>query len=1550
MLLGKSLMAQSTPYVLTDFPVSLMVPDTTIWIKWAGVNTNDSLDYPDSGGVIYYSSSPGGSNLENYTDSITVFEPDTGLNLLLANNYLFTGTPKERGSKFIPENNGMTPGKYYFVVAYRFTITNFGVSKDTFFISNEVPIIIETPTAVELTAPQTGAEIEELTPTFSWKSNPGVPYYHIMVSDEEISFDVDSGTVGGLSIIWEAITANNQIIYGSSDPSGNLSADPPPMSPGLGYSWVVLNNYGNHPAYSSTKFGIPANFSIAGEGLDAPVNLYPLEDTTISSLLASEIEFKWCNYDSIKDSTYLDENVNTYKIYVYVNADLGDEIDAKTVVWSTEVTAGQFAGDSIASISFNAASVLTDNTYSWKVIAIDAKGAGTSGPLSTFTYQTPSGTMVVKTREKITSGGSTVEKNVGLVELKLEVLDGSNDAPLLFYTDNNGYFSRERQAGTYRVTTIKEGFNSQSKTITVYDTVDNPDAVIFYLERPDATVFGKVIDNSGLAVNLAELVAVSERGDTVYAETDPSGNYSINCYGADWSIYARKDGYISSETIDTTAGSGESVNLESRFVLTKNPYTLSGFVKNSDGDAILGAKVQLLLEGVVLDQIPSTPQTGAYSFTVENGTYVISAEKVGFSSYKDTVIVLSSMQKNIVMSAGASLVSGYVVGSSYNSSGQLIYGPIKNATVKIIDTSSTSPDTVTATTDAVYGSYSKSIIGGGKYYKVQASKSGYALNNDSVGNLVLIENGKTYTNVNDTIMALASFTGRVSYTSQLSGVAVNLINLTTSDISASSQSDAVGDFEVRDISSGGDILKLSAGLEGYVVDSIILYTSIQAITSDSVRVVDGRVLADRNGEPIDSVVIYLESGDKNLNWSLLTGSTPVTTASIKVKSPILKTISVADTLSGVGPDNYIVIVDADADSIIDCSYHIYTLSDGADTNLTDTIALSAIHNAQDTIETDSLGYVTLSMEMIGDTADSGYVYYRDVSSPTFKSAALVKGATALGRTPYSSVLTDAKDGSQLIYYFTIYRGADKFGYDQEVYRAYVKPNTSVISRIAINPISQDTMIVAADDELEFSFGAYYGSKYKLIDSLPETNVSWGFATGKAFGCSIDGSGSKVTINTAKNGSGDSIVVLQATFNSVNGYKVASGVDSVTSVYFKVLQYKIDSIAIRRTNEDGRGYITNSSSERSEFIAVGIIKNADSTETEVNVTPVWRVIPTNAGIISDGVFRPSDNYFGRVDVYADAGRKDGYYYQLDGRGLPVRFIIPVAGDTVTNGLGYLQNNEGCEIVFPANEVALGDQIEMSLEVEDPNNLVFLSSTIKEDSTNEEKLTGKFDLVGSVYDINVEKGILDTANGVSETVILGVPLAYQEEVKAGNPFYIAHWNVEGNEWIPIEATTKTEDGSRLIAPVNHFSRYAILAQPRKTNSDFNIYPNPFSPHVKPKARDGIMAQFGTCITVNPVSKNFSTLNVQIDIMNMVGTKVWSVLLQNAVSSKEYKIWWDGKTVRTTRALGIDHLVGTEQDGVYMIEGERICRNGRYIAVLTIEDSDTKKQYKKSIILFK
>jgi len=1528
---------QSTPYILTDFPISLVTQDTGVWIKWTGASRNplDSNLVPDSG-RIYFSKSPGGSVIANYPDSITkrcidtvIIDKDT--TYISQNNILFKGMPPQRGIKFRPSDNNMGAGIYYIMVAWR---TKIG-PLDTTFYSNEIQFIVESNSSVKLVAPANAAVIDNLTPTFQWEKNAGVPYYHIIVSDEKLNISSDSTnfTIEGLSIIWQAITSNTQMTYGAPDPSKTITADPPPLSPGKEYSWAVLNNYGNHPAYSSTRFSLPGSFAMQGLPLKTPKNVWIYPSDTLQSSQYPSITLKWTN---------LDTAANTYKVYIYVGSDF-EGINAQMVLWSNEVTAKQFTGDT-AFMTIDAKAILTSNYYTWKVIAIDNKGAGTAGKTSGFRYVSPTGVIRVKTRENIYAGADVIVKPVGLVEVKVEVLDGSLEAPLLFYTDNDGYLSRSRPAGTYRLTTVKDGFVSQSKTVTIKD--GDTSLTEFYLKRPDATIYGKVLDGAGSPINLAKVTGVSERGDTASADTDPLGNFIISCYEADWSISAQKTGYISSLPVDTAVTFGKSISLSSAIVLKKNPYTLSGIVKNSGGSPLLGVNVKLLLEGTEIAEVPSTPQTGSFSFTVESGTYTLKATKVGFTSYTSEIQVLNSMQLTVTLNEGAALITGTIKGRSYNSTYQEIFAPITRATILVVDTAKNPDDTITTQSDAVYGNFSASVasLTGGKKYKIFANAAGYVT--EPAGLSVTVEPGKTYP-VSDTLKALAVIKGGVrmsdSGSVKVSDVSISLIDTATNTIVSTAKSDALGMFELRNIPDGLHY-RIVSGKDGLITDSTTLTDTSGAVEFGTILMVnDGLPKLKTANTVISAVNITVKSGTKAIQWVLKHGAGAITDASIKLQSPVLKTVPATSVVGGVGPGAYMMSIDAGPDSLLDCSYHVFTIPFGADSLYTDTVLLPATHYKSDsiTLTNDS---VALTVYVADTALSSGFIYFRDINAQSCDSAAYVSYSNSGSVRLYRFKFRYTKDGSHLVYYFKLRMGNNVYGYSTETFKSYVRPDVNVLSKIGVSPGADDTLLFPADAAMEFYFNGYFGSKFSPATQLTKDNVTWSWVN--AYGCKIVTQDKDVVIETPSGGTGANIAALRAVFNETPVYKLAAGVKDTVVTYFKVTPWKLDSIRVVRTDKDDRGYITSSSLDKAEFVGEGI----DEQGSVVAVSPVWEIIPANAGTVEKGVFKPAKNFMGRAKIEASVGRIVNEFYDQSARkyGLAVYHIISPYRDTVTN-------NTGCRIILPPGLVTAGADAELSLEVPVLTNEIYFSSYIEtKDSIlmNGSLLNGKIDVLGTIYDITDRDSVIKAGTVLSDsiTITLDIPEAFQNDaVRDPDRFFIATWYKAEEEWQPLDNSIVSDDGSSVSLRTTHFSRYAIMSRPAQANLKVTVKPNPFSPDVIPVLDHGIDAIKGTCIEISAVSQYDRTFKINMDIYNVVGDRVWSTVIINAVSGA-YKVWWDGKTLDHTINLynsTTDIGTGTK---TFKVNGNRLCRNGRYFLVVVIKDSKKQKKEMKQIVLFK
>ena len=89
--------------------------------------------------------------------------------------------------------------------------------------------------------------------------------------------------------------------------------------------------------------------------------------------------------------------------------------------------------------------------------------------------------------------------------------------------------------------------------------------------------------------------------------------------------------------------------------------------------------------------------------------------------------------------------------------------------------------------------------------------------------------------------------------------------------------------------------------------------------------------------------------------------------------------------------------------------------------------------------------------------------------------------------------------------------------------------------------------------------------------------------------------------------------------------------------------------------------------------------------------------------------------------------------------------------------------------------------------------------------------------------------------------------------------------------------------------------------------------------------------------------------------MGEQVAKVILRNASKMKEYHLWWDGRTT-TLSGVPWESLKTHTDDNIdngnaRIMQGDKMCRNGRYFVVLTIKDfSGKEKNYMKQVVLIK
>jgi hypothetical protein len=1484
---------------------------------------------------VYYSATPAGGDLSRYRR----------LGSAAASNVLAafgTGSAQKRYTTFVPNSQGsnMGPGAYYGIVA--------AVVEDDTLYSDYFNIMVESQKPPTLVSPKANimggglvAKVDGLTPTFSWSGVPGVPYYHVILSDEAIFQKKGSEYVmsDGISVIWQAITPNTQITYGAPDPSNTITATPPPLTPGKTYSWMVLNNYGNHMAYSSSVVEaidlVLGSFEITGTPIDAPRVVSPARGASFNSTGTSSITFEWTN---------LDERANSYLINLFSSAgsnELGlggglGNISANLLVWEATVSRGGKGKDGTLSVVLDAAGTLTGKDYTWRVYALDSRGAGSTDVNSTssFTYNANTGTVNLKTEEVL--GG--VRSPVGFVELRTEVLSGPTQAPLAFYTGSNGEAGRPFPVGTYRFTAVKDGYYNQAVTVSVQSGGAVNQTIS--MSRPEAKLYGKVTAASGgSAINLARVVAVSEWGDTLSALTDGGGSFTLSCRAADWSVYVEKAGYRSTSPRRVPLRLGDNMDFGT-VRLDRNPFALSGVVRNGSGEPVMGAKVRVLTsEGALVEELASTPQSGAYSFYLNSGTYVLTAEKPGFVMFSRSVSVTGARGQDITIREGATLVNGSIIGKSWVVGvNGYVSAPVASAVVRFWEEGAR--DTFMVVSDAVFGKFSISLPSE-KTYNVRFHAAGFDSGADTA---VTTDAGGATMAFTDTLYALAMIKGNVSYNNApLGGVSVLVYN-SDNEVVASGRTSSDGSYEVRNIPNGANF-RVGAGVSGYYST-----TPMYSITNIE------------NGRPTPNTVssydFVMAVGDRSISWEIagFGGS-----GSIKVISPLNAVIPFsggAASREQVGPGRYVIEAVAESDpTLLQLSYHTFELGDAPDS-----IYFQLRHQRVDTLGKAG----ELSVEAIGQlhsTVSMIELFYRSEGSTRYRS---VSRAIRPG-DPYKIEFTPERDGCAGYYYFRVHlANGDIYGSGKQVFSAYVRPDAYEISRITIEPgaAGEATRAVPSSYDARFAFRAFYSDQFMPVSGQPGS-VAW--SVSDESGAVIKSLTDAVLTYTTPAEAQTLTLKAKLVLPQPSPYKFKGGIQDSVTIHIRVTGAARSFVAVRRNGEEG----PISSTQRASFS----IEALDAERQAVTVSPQWSIVPAAAGSMDpgSGVFEPRPDFFGTARVIAATGGQR-YDYRQEGAKFPgqtVNFVLRHR----ESGSDTADTRAGMRLVFPAGSVPSGESVEFNVSVPDLKNYVHRGS-------NEFRMadSAAFDLSCAAFE----------RIGGEIAVIFDIPEHLREAAKKNSQeFRVARWFVDSLKWIPVENSEIINNGAAISARLSNGSsegeglgkithakrglnrkavksavnsaaseaavrlaasaRYALVTKSNKLSVSMSVSPHPFSPYISPVREYGPDAPEGTCVKVNVEAQDGSVRSIKVHIYNATGKRVWAVDKQNAPTG-ENRFWWNGRTSgRGNGRTSVSEEVWSDDFG--RNRDRPMCRNGRYFATVIVTDiNGDQKRLMKPVVLMK
>jgi hypothetical protein len=186
---------------------------------------------------------------------------------------------------------------------------------------------------------------------------------------------------------------------------------------------------------------------------------------------------------------------------------------------------------------------------------------------------------------------------------------------------------------------------------------------------------------------------------------------------------------------------------------------------------------------------------------------------------------------------------------------------------------------------------------------------------------------------------------------------------------------------------------------------------------------------------------------------------------------------------------------------------------------------------------------------------------------------------------------------------------------------------------------------------------------------------------------------------------------------------------------------------------------------------------------------------------------------------------------------------------------------------------------------------------------------------------------------------VPKELQSTVKQRKGSYkIGLWDADSLQWDTLHNSVVAADGKRVSAAVPHFSRYAVVSTGGSLGvTTFTVTPNPFSPYITAtpeiRSRSGALMMPGAFFEFMLDSDKPKLESVQLRIYTATGDMVYSVVMRSPDKSNLYRLWWNGKTT-----IGQKVWDGNEAT---QVETSKMCRNGRYFAVLTAKDVGGKEK---------
>ncbi|MBN1895871.1 carboxypeptidase regulatory-like domain-containing protein, partial [bacterium] len=722
---------------------------------------------------------------------------------------VYTGSIQEEGNlnriRFIPADRGMGLGLFYC------RIRSAGLSSDEF------RLIIESSQAPVMTFPV--GDVKTQSPVFNWDPVAGVPYYLVILTDQEIHISEDPVTgefsIEGANPIWAVLTPEHSVQYGAPDPSRTFTSAPAPLVPGSEYWWIVLNCYGNKPELASTVQSGVSRFRVAmpSSGLSSPQLTSPAEGAVLSG---PSILFGW---DPVPGAA-------GYRFYPF-KIELEEGIEVVRPVWENVI----FTTGTV--LEYEAGERLVKGNYLWKVSAVDNSGNEMPSGTRSFRYDAPSCILNIRTYDDRGTPQAADDLSLPRVNVRYDALTGV-DMGLPLSTDRQG----NRQGlvfspGIYVFSVDKEGYAPFRDTLSLEEgKTINLDIRL----TPDSCILTGLVQDAGAAAVEAATILARHSLHPDYSRTaasDRDGRFSLSLGPGPWQILASKTGYQDSPAVSVSVQPEEIRVLSSPLILRQNLNRISGSVLNSSGQPVFGARVDLT--GGKTAQNAMTDANGRFQFSVPDGTWLLVVTKPGFSSPAGRSLSVSGGMNLEVIPSPELLPSGSLI------SGMVSDG-LSTAGNAVVSAMPVSGNALQTTADA-YGQYVLPVPAGS--YILRAAREGY---NSGPAVQVQVNANEAVTGI---ALSIAEATGLMSGSVTFDGFTpVSGAVVYAGDLQA--QTDNGGRYEIRLAPGKYSVMAWKSGYLGRSAQDVTIAEHQHLVSMDFVltphaSVIRGRVYSSGGG-------------------------------------------------------------------------------------------------------------------------------------------------------------------------------------------------------------------------------------------------------------------------------------------------------------------------------------------------------------------------------------------------------------------------------------------------------------------------------------------------------------------------------------------------------------------------------------------------------------------------------------------------------------------------------------------------------------------------------